>query len=282
MTDQDAINLVDDPGQKNLVKRIFIDLEEFEKIKTVATYFVESKALPKWVDNAGKLVMIMQAGRDLGLSVTNSMSGLAIINGVITVYGWVAAMLMKRAGYMRTITPMIEEFANDGARIDVVRKLTIWHKDRKDHVAELEYRRSDATRAGLTTKWDVRKNYPDTMMYRKLLAKARKEFCPEVLDGTPMYEDYIETTYIQNIENTEPADSLAEKIEACVNIEELEKYSQEVAKAKSKDMIALYSAKKRVLSQEKDARPSKPSKKDATNIGEQTIDVWDLPAKDSV
>lgn len=43
----------------------FIDLEQFEKIKTFAQYFVDQKALPKGVDNAGKLVMLLQAGRDL-------------------------------------------------------------------------------------------------------------------------------------------------------------------------------------------------------------------------
>lgn len=50
--------------------------------------------------------MLLQAGRDLGLTVTQSMSGLAMINGIVTAYGTVSASMMKRAGYRWTVEPM--------------------------------------------------------------------------------------------------------------------------------------------------------------------------------
>ena len=276
---QGRTNTDQTPPETTMVRKAFIDLQEFEKIKAVAEYFVTAKALPKWIDNAGKLVMIMQAGRDLGLSVTQSMSGLAIINGIVTVYGGVAATLMKRAGYRWTVGPMVN--CPDGDKKDVMRQLKIWHIDSPETVANIEYRRSEATRAWLVTK-DVWKTYPDTMMYRKLLAKARKEFCPEVCDGTPMYEDYIDMTAWDIPNDWKDTDSLASKIESCTTVEELEEYSKEVSKAKSKDMIALYSAKKRVLSSKSQDAITIDSEEDSTNIGEQATDVWDLPTEDTL
>ena len=47
--------------------------------------------------------MLLQAGRDIGLSVTQTMSGLAIINGVVTVFGMVGATMIRRAGYDREV-----------------------------------------------------------------------------------------------------------------------------------------------------------------------------------
>lgn len=107
-------------------------------MQTYAQYLVEQKALPKGVDNAGKLVMLLQAGRDLGLSPTQCFSGLAMINGIITVFGNVGALMMKRGGYSWEVLPTEKVYAKpaktkDGETpaeterkpIDLVKKIKI-------------------------------------------------------------------------------------------------------------------------------------------------------------
>lgn len=78
--------------------------------------------------------MIMQAGRDLGLSVTQAMSGLAIINGVVTAYGAVAAVLMKRAGRNWTVETTEQKMGKkkdekgvekEGVQ-DLIKRIKIW------------------------------------------------------------------------------------------------------------------------------------------------------------
>lgn len=164
--------------------REFIDLEQFEKIKTFANYFVEQKAFPKGVDNVAKLVMILQAGKDLGLSVTSCMSGLCLINGIVTVYGNVGALVMKKSGYDWKVIEWNSKKC----------KIKIW-KGRSEEEAtktdEVEYTIEEATHAWIV-KSDPWIKYPQEMIYWKCLARARKRVCPEVLDGVAIFEDYQE------------------------------------------------------------------------------------------
>ena len=162
----------------------FIDVEGFEQIKTVADYFVEQKALPKWIANAGQLVMLMQAWKDLWLSITQSMAGLVMINGVITVYGNVWALLMKKAWY----DWRVEESTSKKCRI----KIWKWEKESEAiKTDEVEYTMEEAEHAGIA--WSaIWTKYPQEMVYWKCIARARKRICPEALSGYSIYEDYQE------------------------------------------------------------------------------------------
>jgi len=156
----------------------FIDLKWFEEIKTIAQYFVEQKALPKWIINAWQLVMLMQAWKDLWLSITQSMAGLVMINWVITVYGNVWALLMKRAWYDWEVI----ESNSKHCKIKIFK----W-----DKIDEVEYDMTEAQFAWIN--WSaVWTKYPQEMIYRKCIARARKRICPEVLDWYSIYEDYQE------------------------------------------------------------------------------------------
>jgi hypothetical protein len=46
--------------ETKLVNRKF-DMTQYQNFKEIAKDFFESKALPKWIDNPEKMVMILQA-----------------------------------------------------------------------------------------------------------------------------------------------------------------------------------------------------------------------------
>lgn len=180
----------------------FIDLDWFEKIKTIAEYFVQSNALPKGVDNAWKLVMVLQAGKDLWLSVTQSMAGIALINWVVTVFGNVWALMMKRAWYDWRVIESTSKICKI--------KIRKWEsEDKATKTDEVQYSYEEAKFAWII-KWP-RLSYPQEMLYWKCLARARKRVCPEILEWIAIYEDYqeIEKPIIDEakiIENFEKAE----------------------------------------------------------------------------
>lgn len=69
-------------------------------LTTLSEKLHKSKALPAQLDNPEKVFMVLLTGRDLGLSPTQSLNGLYIVNGKVSIYGETAALLMKRAGYV--------------------------------------------------------------------------------------------------------------------------------------------------------------------------------------
>lgn len=169
--------------------KTFVDLAEFEKIQKVVDYFIAQKALPKWIANAGQFVMVLQAGKDLWLSMTSSMAGIALINWIITVHGTVGALVMKKTG----IDWRVLESTSKHCEIEIWR----WKDEETTRKEKIKYTIEEAQNAWLLSK-DNRKNYPKDMLYRKCLARARKIFCPEVLDWVAIYEDY------QDIEKDTP------------------------------------------------------------------------------
>lgn len=254
-------------SSSTIVRQEFVNMDDFEKMIKVADYFCEAQALPKWVDNAWKLVMVLQGGRDLGLSVTQSMSGLAMINGIITVYWSVAAVMMKRAWRDRDISPTEDVTEKKKVKIkkwdkeveeektiltDKIKTLTIWNKSEPERKREIVYKLSEAEKAWLTTK-DIRQNYTDDMMYRKCLARARKYVCPEVLDWYAIYEDYqdIESNGKKSKSNapalTASWDNLSDQIANAESIEQLDLLIDDIRKSKSKTLVAEYAKKKKEL-----------------------------------
>lgn len=301
-------------SDQTIVRPEFLNMDDFGKMQQVANYFAEAKAFPKWVDNAGKLVMIMQAGRDLGLTVTQSMSGLAIINGIVTVYGSVAAVLMKRAGrdweVMPTEKTKIKEKDAAGKEVektkDLIKTIKIWKWERvSGKETSVSYSYSEAVTAGVSNN-DTWKKYTDDMLYRKCLARARKQVCPEVLDGVALYEDYkdMESSSGYSVDanlNTNPIVVDGEVIDASVpldvridntkSMDELTALLDEVRKSQDPKMVSKYAKQSKILqstviandnTNDNNTTDGENSNEDATNIGEQTIDVWQMPETNTI
>lgn len=286
-----------------IVRPEFLNMDDFGKMQQVANYFADAKAFPKGVDNAGKLVMIMQAGRDLGLTVTQSMSGLAIINGIVTVYGSVAAVLMKRAGRDWEVIPTekIKVKEKDAAGKDVektkdlIKTIKIWRGERVEgKEISVSYSYSEAVTAGVSNN-DTWKKYTDDMLYRKCLARARKQVCPEVLDGVALYEDYkdMENSNGYTVDaNVNPIVVDGEVLDASVPLEiridntksmdELTALLDEVRKSQDPKMVSKYAKQSKLLQSQNviddnttddNTNAGEIADENATNIGEQASNL---------
>lgn len=159
-----------------LAKRKF-DMTQYQDFKIIAEDFFKSKALPKRIDNAEKMVMILQAGSDLWLSPTQAINGLYMVNGKISVYWETAILLMKQAGY----TIEILESTSQVAKVKISRG---WVEQ------EFEYTIAEAQHAGLLTGWMwIWTKYPRQMLLYKALAFCRKFFAPDCLWGYLIKEE---------------------------------------------------------------------------------------------
>lgn len=154
--------------ETKLAKRTF-DMTQYQNFKEIAKDFFESKALPKWIDNPEKMVMILQAGSDLWLSPTQAINWLYMVNGKISVYWETAILLMKQAGYVIEIL----ESTSAKAKVKISRG---WVEQ------EFEYTIAEAEFAWLLQggMW-IWKKYPRQMLLYKALAFCRKFFAPDCL-----------------------------------------------------------------------------------------------------
>lgn len=110
---------------------------------------------------------------------------------------------------------------------------------------EVQYSMEEAKHAGLTSSVTWQK-YPQEMLFWKVLARARKRYCPEVMDGVALYEDYQELEKPENgqvIDGDQVENPLLEKINDCQSIDELEKLKIEISKSKDNTLIKAYATK---------------------------------------
>lgn len=101
------------------IKTGFFDPQVWNQIKAMAETFYTSKALPSYVTNAPQLVMMIQAGYEMGMKPVEAIKSLYMVNGQINIWG--AAMIRRlrehgwSVGYK--MTP-----ANGGSCTATVRK----------------------------------------------------------------------------------------------------------------------------------------------------------------
>ena len=218
----------------------FIDMSQFDTITKYVDYFVTNNALPANIKNGWQYVMVLQMWYELGMSPMQAINGITIINGVCTVHWQIAAWMMKSE-----VDRDVEESTSK------ICKIKIRRKDAPERIANIEYKIEEAQNAKLLDK-DNWVKYPQDMLFYKCLARARKRFCPELLGGIALYEDY------QNVEKTasngqvidaddQTASPLAQSISECKTVEELEKLKPEIAKANDKELIWIYAKKQQEL-----------------------------------
>lgn len=210
----------------------FIDKDQLSTIQEYAKYLAEGRALPAGIDNAAKLAMVLHAGKDLGMSTTQALSGITLVNGKPVVWGAVAASLMTANGYK---LEWLEATATKA-------RLKVSKEGRGEHVEEFTI--EDAKKAGLTSKAGPWQLYPKDMLRWKALARARNFFCPEVGAGMPVKEDYDDVK--ENVPSAQ--DEVTAAIEACSTVKDLlalAKKHKEIYE--SADLMKAYAARKRAI-----------------------------------
>jgi hypothetical protein len=133
------------------------------------------------------------AGRELGLNTIQSMNSVYIVQGKIGVEVKIYLAKLKqgnkydyRAGWDYT-----EEGLCRGARVEFF-KLGVGEGS-AENIGVSVFTYKDAVRCGLANK-EAYKKYPELMMFYRAASNGMKMFCPDVLSGGAVYEDFIEMT----------------------------------------------------------------------------------------
>lgn len=153
------------------------DMNQYKIFKEIAQDYLDSWALPKWMDKPAKVVMVLQAWQDLWLSPTQAINGLYMVNGKISVYWETAILLMKQAWYSI-------EILESTSTVAIVKVSRAWISQ------EFKYTIDEANHAWITTGWMwIWKKYPRQMLLYKAFAFARKFFAPDCLWGYLIKEE---------------------------------------------------------------------------------------------
>lgn len=183
--DQEAAELPQDPAAKvplstsRYIKTNYMDPVVWSQMRGVANTFFESGAIPKGIQNAPQLVMILQAGYEMGLPPIQAMNSFSIINGAINLWGKAVPRELRKHGWQ--ILPYSED---ENSCTATIRKIGT------DEEYSETFRFKDAEASGWTIDsykslkpgWRPGQNRKLKMRYGALSALI-KTYIPEVLGG---------------------------------------------------------------------------------------------------
>lgn len=81
------------------VQTTFMNPQVWTQIRAMGKVFYESKALPVNIKNEPQLIMVLQAGFEMGMTPVESLHSLYIVNGSINVYGKAVTRRLREHGW---------------------------------------------------------------------------------------------------------------------------------------------------------------------------------------
>ena len=149
-------------------------LEVLKEPMALGQVFSESGFFPDAKTQAQAVVKIM-AGRELGLSPFQAMSGIYMINGRLALQAGVMSSLIKRS---KKYDYTVDEHTAEGC------KISSYDTTKEEHrlLGVREFTTKDAAKAGIVNgvNW---KNYPKNMVFARALSNGARWFCPDVICG---------------------------------------------------------------------------------------------------
>lgn len=97
-TDQESKEIVEAP-KASMIRTDFFDPVIWAQMNGMAQKFVESKALSQ-SENAGTLIMKMQAGREMGMGPIESIKSFYFVKGIINIFGVAITRRLREHGWM--------------------------------------------------------------------------------------------------------------------------------------------------------------------------------------
>lgn len=179
-------------------------LKSLEEVKQFASICIESGLFPN-IKKPEEAIMLIIAGKSLGLNEYMSMNKLFIVRGKIGMSGEVATMLLQRNGYK--IEGHFDNEDNPTAC-----EITLSRPDKGSFT--WRFTKTDAERAQLLKPESGHERFPkDVWWYRALLGCARK-FAPEALGGMGYLKEELESipepTETEKPKEVKPATPISE------------------------------------------------------------------------
>lgn len=171
-------------------------------MKVMSETLIQSKAMPKSIQNAPQAIMIMQAGYEMGMKPLQALQGLTIINGVITTHGketirrlrdhgWKIKYEEKENECTATVTKERESYTDTFKFSDAEKSKRTWSY-RKDQNGSY-VKDSNGFKKDLKPGWYEGENRTVKLRYG-VISKILKTYIPEVLGSaseiTEIAEDY--------------------------------------------------------------------------------------------
>lgn len=155
----------------------FPSKEEWNTLQTIAQTFVTAGAMPKGIDTAPKLMVVLQAAREIGLSPIEGLNSLYFVNGKVAMYGEAVPMQIYRAGHRISWGKCDATEAN----------VTITRGD-TDESMTTRFTMEMAQERGYTSN-PLYKKFPENMLKWRALSMTAKFICPDALKGIGIKED---------------------------------------------------------------------------------------------
>ena len=185
-----------------LAKQTPAQLAESDGMTTdqLANHFIKSGFFKDARDVSQAIVKI-QAGRELGFGPMQSMMGIYIVDGKVTVGSQMMGACAIRAGYRYVVAESTDK------------KCTIVFHRGGERVGESTFTIEDAQRAGLTSKNNWK--YPKAMLGHRAMAQGVRMLAPDSLGGVPVYDseelEPLPPVAAEVIEDTPGAPAAAEQ-----------------------------------------------------------------------
>lgn len=155
----------------------FPSREDWSTMEIIAKTFLNAGAMPKGIDTAPKLMVILQAGREAGLSPIESLNSLYFVNGKVAMYGDAVPLQIYRAGHSI-------EWGECNAETATV---TITRGDTGKSMTTT-FTMEQARQRGYDRN-EIYKKYPENMLKWRALSMTAKFICPDALRGIGIKEE---------------------------------------------------------------------------------------------
>jgi hypothetical protein len=169
----------------NLTPRFSLQPTTYEQAIESANMFAKSGMVPKLYENQpNKIIVAWELGGSLGLGLMQSLQGIAVINGMPTVWGDTALAIVRASGLLEEITETIEGKVGDGS---AVAHCVI--KRRGQPATSMSFSFAEAKQAGLAGKAGVWTQYPKRMLQMRARGFALRDAFADVLRGFKITEE---------------------------------------------------------------------------------------------
>jgi hypothetical protein len=161
--------------------------------KQLAKVFYESKIFKDVQSEAQAIVKIL-AGRELGIPPIQAMNVVYIAEGKVGYETKILLSKLKKSGkYDYAVTFTEKEGKVESASVEFFRIEKIKGAMTRRSIGVSKFSIYDAARIGLINR-PTYKNYPNLMLFYRAASNGMTMFCPDILDGIPLIENYVELT----------------------------------------------------------------------------------------
>lgn len=150
---------------------------EWNTINTIAVTLKNGGVLPKGIDTVQKMVVVLQAGREIGLQPIEALNSLYFVNGKVSMYGEAVPMQIMRAGHKITWGKCDKNEAT----------VTITRGDDGQSMTQT-FTMDEAKERGYTSN-PIYQKYPENMLKWRVLGMVAKFIAPDALRGIGIKED---------------------------------------------------------------------------------------------